>query len=107
MNEIQWWGYKHQNGTIQVKRFFDGRDIQEAEESPFCQRAVGPFNCEGREQALEIAGKLLGNKEPNGDNNKPDWDGKCENCGESPIVPSTGMCGPCTFGEADTVNGNW
>jgi KTSC domain len=37
----------------------------------------------------------------------PDWDGKCENCGASPIVPLTGMCGPCTFGEADTAGGNW
>ena len=38
---------------------------------------------------------------------EPDWAGSCENCGESPIVPSTGMCGPCTFGEADTIGGNW
>ena len=37
----------------------------------------------------------------------PDWTGSCETCGESPIVPATGMCGPCTFGEADTVGGNW
>lgn len=38
---------------------------------------------------------------------EPDWNGKCEVCGASPIVPETGMCGPCTFGEADTVGGNW
>lgn len=38
---------------------------------------------------------------------KPDWTGKCETCGQSPIVPVTGMCGPCTFGEADTAGGNW
>ena len=38
---------------------------------------------------------------------EPDWSGKCEVCGESPIVPATGMCGPCTFGEADTIGGNW
>ena len=38
---------------------------------------------------------------------EPDWTGTCENCGESPIVPLTGMCGPCTFGEAETANGNW
>ncbi len=37
----------------------------------------------------------------------PDWSGECENCGQSPIVPLTGMCGPCTFGEADTAGGNW
>lgn len=26
---------------------------------------------------------------------------------EGSIVPVTGMCGPCTFGEADTADGNW
>ena len=38
---------------------------------------------------------------------EPDWGGKCEVCGQSPIVPLTGMCGPCTYGEADTADGNW
>ena len=38
---------------------------------------------------------------------KLDWDGKCEVCGASPIVPITGMCGPCTFGEAETAGGDW
>lgn len=38
---------------------------------------------------------------------EPDWSGTCEVCGQSPVVPLTGMCGPCTFGEADTVDGNW
>lgn len=37
----------------------------------------------------------------------PDWTHKCENCGATPIVPVTGMCGPCTFGEAETAGGNW
>jgi hypothetical protein len=38
---------------------------------------------------------------------EPDWGGKCILCGQSPTVPATGMCGPCTFGEADTDGGNW
>ena len=38
---------------------------------------------------------------------KPDWTGKCENCEGTPIVPITGLCGPCTFGEAETIGGNW
>lgn len=38
---------------------------------------------------------------------KPDWTHECECCGATPIVPATGMCGPCTFGEADTAGGNW
>jgi hypothetical protein len=38
---------------------------------------------------------------------EPDWITPCEICGEVPMVPATGMCGPCTFGEADTAGGNW
>ena len=37
----------------------------------------------------------------------PDWTQCCDNCGQSPIVPVAGLCGPCTFGEADTMGGNW
>lgn len=37
----------------------------------------------------------------------PDWSKQCDVCGQTPIVPLTGLCGPCTFGEADTVGGNW
>jgi hypothetical protein len=50
------------------------------------------------------------NKELGSDSDKdvePNWEGTCEVCGASPIVPITGMCGPCTWGEADTVGGNW
>ena len=36
-----------------------------------------------------------------------DWQHGCEVCGEKPTVAATGMCGPCTFGEAETVGGNW
>lgn len=46
-------------------------------------------------------------REEREDDNSPDWEGKCDVCGMSPIVPGTGLCGPCTFGEADTINGNW
>ena len=38
---------------------------------------------------------------------RPSWNGRCENCGQGPIVPLTGLCGPCTFGEADTAFGGW
>jgi hypothetical protein len=33
---------------------------------------------------------------------KEDWTRSCY-CGAKPVVLSTGMCGPCTFGEADTA----
>ncbi|MCR9214809.1 MAG: C2H2-type zinc finger protein [Proteobacteria bacterium] len=38
---------------------------------------------------------------------EPDWSRECETCGSTPIVPVTGMCGPCTFGTADAIGGNW
>lgn len=36
-----------------------------------------------------------------------DWTRGCEVCGAKPVVNVTGLCGPCTFGEAETINGNW
>jgi hypothetical protein len=38
---------------------------------------------------------------------RPDWKGECEVCSQSPTVSATGLCGPCTWGESDTMNGNW
>lgn len=55
MSEIKfmWWGYLHTAGTLQAKRYFDKRDIDEAEESPFVQQVVYPFEAADREEALE------------------------------------------------------
>jgi hypothetical protein len=36
-----------------------------------------------------------------------DWSRNCPNCGQTPVVEETGLCGPCTFGEAETADGNW
>ena len=34
--------------------------------------------------------------------------GECESCGmETVLVEPVDLCGPCCFGEADTINGNW
>lgn len=38
---------------------------------------------------------------------EPDWTRPCSTCGAKPILPITGLCGPCTFGEAETSGGNW
>lgn len=35
------------------------------------------------------------------------WDVTCEVCDSVPVVRATGLCGPCTWGEADTAGGNW
>lgn len=47
-----WWGYKHESGTLQAKRYFDSRDTDEAHESPFVIKVVGPFPATDREDAL-------------------------------------------------------
>lgn len=38
---------------------------------------------------------------------EPDFTHKCEACGATPVMPLTGMCGPCTTGEASTAGGKW
>lgn len=53
-NKRQWWGYLHTSGTIQAKPYFEPLDIQEARQSPFCDKVVGPFEASDRDEALEI-----------------------------------------------------
>lgn len=36
-----------------------------------------------------------------------DYDTHCTNCNAVPTVHPTELCGPCCFGEAETINGNW
>ncbi len=37
----------------------------------------------------------------------PIW-ATCSSCGNhDKLIPEVGMCGPCTFGEAETAGGNW
>lgn len=54
----KWWGYKHVSGTYQTKRYFDKRDIQEANDSDFCEKVVGPFEAKNREEALNKVKEL-------------------------------------------------
>lgn len=48
-----WWGYKHISGTFQAKKYYDERDTQEAEDSPFVAEVVYPFEAIDRDAALE------------------------------------------------------
>lgn len=52
-NKNLYWGYKHISGTYQAKRYFDKRDIEDAEESPFVEQIVQPFLSSNREDALK------------------------------------------------------
>lgn len=54
MQYNKWWGYRHVNGSLHVKIYFDELDIWEAQESPFVARVAGPWICENREEALKI-----------------------------------------------------
>ncbi len=36
-----------------------------------------------------------------------DYDTPCGNCDAVPTVHPFQLCGPCCFGEAETINGNW
>lgn len=55
------------------------------------------------EQQLKEQGLARVKADPTG----KEW-GECESCEfETVLVKETGMCGPCTFGEAETINGNF
>lgn len=53
MDEFEWWGYKHKNGSIQIKRFSSEADIEDANESPFVVEVYGSVWAKSREEALE------------------------------------------------------
>lgn len=38
---------------------------------------------------------------------EPDWLHLCGNCEETPVVPMSGFCGPCHFGTAKALGGDW
>lgn len=52
-DKIMWWGYIHVGGTLHAKRYFDKRDLQDAEESDFVDRVFRPIEGE-REDIIKI-----------------------------------------------------
>ena len=56
----KWWGYRHANGNLQVKRYFDERDIEDAVDSDFCVSIIYPFDATDRDEALKIAYLKMG-----------------------------------------------
>lgn len=60
MAEILWWGYRHVNGNVQVKRWWGPRlssgAIDDARRSPFVESVTdAPFAAASRTEALRIA----------------------------------------------------
>lgn len=47
-----WWGYVHTNGDLILKRYFDKRDLEEAQQSTFVERLIHLFEAPDRESAL-------------------------------------------------------
>jgi len=59
--KTMWWGYLHQNGTIQVKRWFgDHKDYKDdCYGNEFVVRVVPPFAAESREDAEKYLKEML------------------------------------------------
>jgi len=58
---LEWYAYKHVNGTLHIKRFLgDMGDIEEARMSPFVAQVVGPWESETGEEAKRIMHERLG-----------------------------------------------
>jgi len=68
---MQFWGYRHTNGSVHTKRYFGPLDIQEAHESPFCEEVHGPFSAGSVEDARAIAFQVLKSDKPDEQINPP------------------------------------
>lgn len=54
MSKLEWYGYKHQNGTYHLKRLWDKKDMHEARESPFVDEIFGPFYSDNLDEAQRM-----------------------------------------------------
>ena len=56
-----WWGYRHNDGKIHLKRFGKGSSIElnEVEDSQFTDDFVTPFEAKNRLEALQILEERL------------------------------------------------
>jgi hypothetical protein len=62
MTQNMWWGYLHQNGTVQVKRWWgDHADYTtDCEGNDFVQQVVRPFAADDRETAAAYIARKVG-----------------------------------------------
>lgn len=71
LNTNLWWGYRHTNGSLQIKRYFGSLDILEARESPFCEVVVNPFPATDRDDAIHQLKIRLGEPENSPESPEP------------------------------------
>ena len=53
-NQLKWYGYRHKNGTLHVKRFvgeFGTQDMRVAHASPYVSDVFGPFDAQNQHVA--------------------------------------------------------
>lgn len=64
MGDIMWWGYLHENGSIQVKRWFgDHKDYtDDCDGNPFVIEVVEPFAASSRDDAYAIISNRINDK---------------------------------------------
>lgn len=57
----EWWGYLHQNGTVQIKRWFGdhGDYTSDCEGNPFILEVVRPFEADSQQEAEKIIRERL------------------------------------------------
>lgn len=58
-SSLMWYGYLHIDGSVHTKRYFGQEDIQECSESDFVECVYGPFECDSRDEAVEIVDMAL------------------------------------------------
>ena len=80
MADFKWWGYLHQNNSIQVKRFFDQRDLDEARQSPFVKSVWLPFHARNREEALNVIQEHINCK-------NSIYNAACDDCQQCDLEP--------------------
>ena len=56
---LKWYAYKHVNGMLFLRRFFDQDDINEASSSPFVAKCTSKFEAENDTGAEKIMEELL------------------------------------------------
>ena len=79
---------------------------------PDCQRRFVGAHALGQHRAMKHGAADNAKPRPMSiparpEDTAPDWNRKCIVCRAVPTLPLTRMCGPCTFGEAETAGGNW
>lgn len=57
--KLKYWAYIHTNGEILVKRYLSPEDLTDADESPFVRKRTDMFYAHTRDEAEQIANRLL------------------------------------------------